>query len=158
MAHRRRHGVTGNRNIPARARSPASDAWGTPQWFFDERNAEFGPFTLDVCALPENAKCADYFTPADDGLKQPWHGVCWMNPPYTRGEVPKWLAKATQEVKTRGVTVVALIPARPCTKWWRDYVEPAYWRFVPGRLKFVAADGTAQDPARFGSAVVVMRP
>jgi len=30
--------------------------WETPQAFFDELDLEFG-FCLDVCALPENAKC-----------------------------------------------------------------------------------------------------
>ncbi len=54
--------------------------WETPQAFFDALDAEFG-FTLDVCALPENAKCERYFTPEADGLKQEWRGVCWMNPP-----------------------------------------------------------------------------
>lgn len=46
----------------------------TPQEFFDKLNNIFR-FTLDVCALPENAKCEKYYTPDDDGLIQPWGGV-----------------------------------------------------------------------------------
>lgn len=61
--------------------SSATDLHATPQDFFDKLNAEFG-FELDVCAIPENAKCAKFFTPEQDGLKQEWSGVCWMNPPY----------------------------------------------------------------------------
>lgn len=34
----------------------------TPQDIFDKLNKEFN-FTLDVCALPETAKCKDYYTP-----------------------------------------------------------------------------------------------
>ena len=49
--------------------------WETPQAFFDKLHAEFG-FTLDVAARAGNAKCARYFTPEDDGLVQPWEGVC----------------------------------------------------------------------------------
>lgn len=45
----------------------------TPQEFFDNLNKIFN-FTLDVCALPENAKCENYYTPETDGLKQPWMG------------------------------------------------------------------------------------
>ena len=45
----------------------------TPQDFFDKLNNIFR-FTLDVCALPENAKCEKYYTPEDDGLLQPWGG------------------------------------------------------------------------------------
>lgn len=40
--------------------SSKSDLWETPQDFFDELNREFH-FNLDVCALPESAKCASYF-------------------------------------------------------------------------------------------------
>jgi DNA N-6-adenine-methyltransferase (Dam) len=44
--------------------------WATPQAFFDAVHAEFS-FTLDVAAHADNAKCARYFTEADDGLAQP---------------------------------------------------------------------------------------
>jgi site-specific DNA-methyltransferase (adenine-specific) len=64
--------------------SSASNVWATPQEFFDALDREFR-FELDVCALPDNAKCPRYFTPDDDGLAQSWApAVCWMNPPYGR--------------------------------------------------------------------------
>jgi len=74
--HRPKHGISVHF-------SSATDVWATPQSLFDELNAEFG-FTLDVCALRENAKCDRHFTPEVDGLSQAWTGVCWMNPPYGR--------------------------------------------------------------------------
>ena len=55
--------------------SSKTDLWETPQEFFDALDAEFH-FTLDTCALPEHAKCARYYTPEQDGLSQPWKGVC----------------------------------------------------------------------------------
>lgn len=81
--------------------SSATDLWETPQSFFDALNEEFG-FETDVCALPENAKCARYFTPEDNGLAQTWTGVCWCNPPYGR-EIGKWRARrmATKRVCDR---------------------------------------------------------
>ena len=45
----------------------------TPKEFFEKLSSIFN-FTLDVCALPENAKCKDYYTPDDDGLSNPWWG------------------------------------------------------------------------------------
>lgn len=71
--------------------SSKTDLWETPQEFFDELNREFR-FDLDVCALPENAKCARYYTPEQDGLSQPWKGVCWCNPPYGR-EIGSWVRR-----------------------------------------------------------------
>lgn len=56
--------------------SSKSDLWETPQDFFDELNREFH-FNLDVCALPENAKCARYFTPEQDGLQKNWGGTTY---------------------------------------------------------------------------------
>lgn len=53
--------------------SSKSDLWATPQWLFDELDKEFH-FDTDVCALPENAKCAHYFSPEQDGLAQEWGG------------------------------------------------------------------------------------
>lgn len=131
--------------------SKTSD-WETPQDFFDLLNSEFH-FELDVCAKPENAKCPRYFTPEEDGLKQKWTGVCWMNPPYGR-EIGRWVKKAYDSAHG-GATVVCLLPARTDTSWWHDYCMKAdEIRFIRGRLKF----GGAKHPAPFPSAVVIFRP
>ena len=60
-----------------------TDNWATPPDLFEELHREF-VFELDVCASEDNAKCERFYTRADDGLRQPWSGVCWMNPPYGR--------------------------------------------------------------------------
>lgn len=72
--------------------SSKTDMWATPQDFFDTLDSEFG-FTLDACAVRENAKCAAYYTPQQDGLLQPWPGRVWCNPPYGR-EIGRWVKKA----------------------------------------------------------------
>ena len=114
--------------------SSATELWSTPQDFFDKLDAEFH-FNLDVCALPENAKCERYYTPADDGLKQPWKGTVWCNPPYGR-QVGRWVEKAYLS-SIGGATIVMLLPARTDTAWFHDYIYgKAKIRFVRGRLKF----------------------
>jgi phage N-6-adenine-methyltransferase len=132
--------------------SSKTGLWGTPMSFFAVLNAEFG-FTLDVCALPENAKCLRFFSPCDDGLRQSWRGICWMNPPYGR-EIRRWVEKAYQSAQ-QGAVVVCLLPARTDTHWWHTWVMRAdEVRFVRGRLKF----GDSKNSAPFPSAVVVFRP
>ena len=111
-----------------------SQEWATPQDVFDRLHDEFG-FTLDVCATPANAKCARFYTRAEDGLQQPWEGVCWCNPPYGRG-VGAWVQKAAGSAQA-GATVVCLVPARTDTRWWHTWIMPyADIRYLPGRLKF----------------------
>ena len=51
----------------------------TPKYLFDKISSIFN-FSLDVCALPENAKCENYYTPKDDGLSKPWMGGGMVQP------------------------------------------------------------------------------
>lgn len=125
--------------------------WETPKDVFDPLYEEF-KFTLDVCATDENAKCERYFTEKEDGLKQDWNGVCWMNPPYGNA-IAKWMKKAYDESQ-KGSEVVCLVPSRTDTKWWHDYAMKAdEIRYIRGRIRFVGAE----YPAPFPSAVVVFR-
>lgn len=126
--------------------------WATPQDLYDSLHQEFS-FETDVCATPENAKCARFFTKFDDGLSQEWTGHCFCNPPYG-SQIGHWVRKAFLSSQ-RGATVVLLIPARTDTHYWHDYVlKASEIRFLKGRLRF----GCSTNSAPFPSAVVVFRP
>ena len=133
--------------------SSANDVWATPQNLFDELDQEFN-FTLDPCALPDNAKCAKYYTPAEDGLAQSWGGgeQVFCNPPYGR-KIYDWVRKAYNESKKPGTTVVMLIPARTDTRYFHDFIyhQAKEIRFIKGRLKF----GNAKNAAPFPSMIVI---
>lgn len=151
--------------------------WETPWPFYERLNAEFN-FELDVCATAENYKCANYFSPEQNGLIQNWQGICWMNPPYGKPENPckpncqkkrckergyhivkyvpgicDWVKKAYEESQ-KGATVVCLLPARTDTEWWHRYCMKGEIRFIEGRLKF----GGSTDAAPFPSVIVIFRP
>jgi phage N-6-adenine-methyltransferase len=130
--------------------SSQTDLWATPQNFFDTLNAEFS-FEVDVCANEENAKCQIWYSVEQDGLKQKWQGICWMNPPYGRA-IKQWIKKA-YESSLSGATVVCLLPSRTDTAWWHDYCMKGEIRFIRGRLKF----GGQKNSAPFPSAVVIFR-
>lgn len=128
--------------------SSKTDMWATPQDFFDALDAEFH-FTLDACAVKENAKCEAYYTPEQDGLDQPWTGRVWCNPPYGRN-VGQWVKKAHDTAS--GGVVVMLLPARTDTRWFHDYIYgKTEVRFIKGRLKF----GSCQNATPFPSMVVI---
>ena len=62
--------------------SSKTDLWYTPQEFYDKLNFIY-QFNLDPCSDGNNAKCKNFFTKDDDGLKQDWSGKrVFMNPPY----------------------------------------------------------------------------
>ena len=129
----------------------ATNEWPTPDTLWKPLDDEFG-FTLDVCSTHENAKCANHYTLAEDGLAQPWAGVAWMNPPYG-AQLARWVKKCHDEAK-RGVLVVGLIPVRSNTSYWHDYIMGNEIRFVRGYPKF----GNAKQGLKAPLAVVVWRP
>lgn len=151
--------------------------WATPWTFFRRLDAEFH-FTLDVCALPWNTKCARYYAPGDlsiqttarvvvplghDGLVRPWTDeVCWCNPPYgkKKKDNPRpWLERAVSAARFENATTVVLLAARTDTKWFHEVVWPnaSELRFVKGRLTFLLPHGE-QESAPFPSLVVIFRP
>ena len=127
-----------------------TDLWSTPQDFFDAYNDVYH-FDVDVCATAENALCAKFYSPEEDGLSKEWNDVCWMNPPYGR-EIGKWMKKA-YESSLHGATVVCLVPARTDTAWWHEYAMKGEITFIRGRLKF----GGSKNSAPFPSAVVIFQ-
>jgi len=45
--------------------------------------------------------CARFYSPYQDGLKQRWDGVCWMNPPYGLA-LRQWVKKAWESAEQNG--------------------------------------------------------
>ena len=106
--------------------SSKTDMWETPRDLFDRYNAIYH-FETDVCAIPENAKCAKYFTPEMDGLKQEWSGGML---------VQSSIWKRNRQMGRKGSDL----------KRNRSHIE-----FIRGRLKF----GNATENAPFPSMIVV---
>lgn len=136
--------------------SPAqSQEWGTPQWLFDQLNAEFN-FSLDACATESIAKCQRFFSVQEDALMQKWAPSTFCNPPYGVS-LKKWVHKAYGEA-ARGCTVVMLLPVRSDTDWFHRYclAPGTEIRFIKGRISFTGNKSRSRAP--FPSMVVIFRP
>ena len=106
---------------------------GTPWSVFKPLNDRFN-FTLDVCAVAENTKVKNYLTgpciktyrPCHCGLCTEWgSNVCWMNPPYTRGQIELWIDKAIKQAE-KGATVVALTHLACSSQWARQALKSSH--------------------------------
>jgi len=132
-----------------------SSDWLTPKSIFDQLRLTFdldpahpgrdNPF----CVVPTRR----IYTVDDDGLRQPWRGTVWMNPPFggRRGHVP-WL----QRFFAHG-NGIALVAARTSADWFHAVVAPSAQTllFPNGKTKFVRpADGSiGKEP---GTGVVLI--
>jgi len=118
---------------------------GTPDWLLLELEDEFGEL-FDPC--PNDA--------AFDGLDIDWplDKVAFVNPPYSRGVIGKWVEKCHDEY-LRGVNIILLIPPYCCTNYFHRFIIPhAEIRFIEGRLRFKGYDA----PAAFPSILCVFHP
>ncbi|WP_027578408.1 DNA N-6-adenine-methyltransferase [Bradyrhizobium sp. Ai1a-2] len=127
----------GAHQTPRRTRT---DEWLTPPAVLKA----LGPFDLDPCApiVRPWPTAAHHYTIRDNGLLLPWFGRVFLNPPYHRSVIGKWLARMSGH--GRGI---ALIFARTETEAFFRYVweQASALLFLRGRLDFHTVDGgTAQ--------------
>ena len=139
--------------------SSESDEWYTPQEYIESAREVLGVINLDPASNPtanEKVKAEHFFTMADNGLREPWEGNVWLNPPYGEHEesnVGTWARKMVDEYEAghmrQGIILV------------NDYVErswakPLYRKAsavcrTDHRIKFYTPSGTPRSPVN-GSA------
>lgn len=120
----------------------------TPKWIIDR----LGPFDLDPCAATVRPwDCAKVnITEERDGFSAPWGGFVWLNPPFDRYQVGRWIDALADHGNG-----ICLVHARTEAAWF----EPIWKRaslilFMADRLKFFQPDGSEQ-PANSGAPVVL---
>src|SRR2546427_8825514 len=96
----------------------ATDEWYTPPQIFEALGLTFD---LDPCSPGPGhwVPARQIYTKADDGLRQPWSGLVFMNPPFGRrnGHVP-WLRKFLAH--KNGIAVV-----RAYSGWFHEWAVKA---------------------------------
>lgn len=111
-------------------RVTSKEEWLTPPQLIKS----LGEFDLDPCS-PINRPwptARNHFTVIDDGLRKPWEGRVWLNPPYGDKAI-RWIARLAEH--NHGT---ALIFARTETAMFFKYVWPkaSAVMFLKGRLAF----------------------
>lgn len=131
-----------------------NNEWYTPKYILDP----LGPFDLDPCAplvRPFDIAKAHY-TVKDDGLRQPWFGRVWLNPPYETGKKEKWM-----EFMAFHGNGIALIFNRLGTHWFDELVMPhcSGLFFLTGRVSFIpGVEGVRARRAPHQSVLVAYDP
>lgn len=121
-------------DMPSDAVAITSDDCYTPKWVFDAMGLRFD---LDVAAPvggPWHVPADAYYTAADDGLAQPWHGLVWCNPPYSTAE--QWIARWASHPSGALMTQVA------SRQKWRSALYSAADAVYVGQVEFARPDGT----------------
>lgn len=56
--------------------------WYTPAWVFEELGLEFDVDPASPHDMESQVPAKVKYTIFDNGLKKPWNGKVWLNPPY----------------------------------------------------------------------------
>lgn len=105
-----------------------SDLWQTPPELFNKLAEEF-LFYIDAACTKSSQLCWLRYTEEDNALEQDWYKDSdngrrwiWLNPPYSRGNIGKFMKKVAEE-QAKGARIVTLTRLDPSTKWWKKYID-----------------------------------
>ena len=151
----------------AKKKSPVAksgdDEWYTPRNVLDCVRAVMGRIDLDPAsndAANEVVGAAKYYTQADNGLAQEWHGKVFLNPPYkdTNGDTGKraFIAKLVEEYRAGNVIEACLVCPIDFSPRWGDPIREHATAICPskGNFKFWKADDPNATPQGMGSMLV----
>lgn len=131
-----------------------SDDWWTPKFIFDHLGLTFD---LDPCSPGVGlgfVPARRIYTKVEDGLRQPWHGLVFMNPPFggRNGHVP-WLVKFLDHANG-----IAIVRAYTSSGWWHSHVVPRaeLLLFPRGKTQFIRPDGSIGKAPGHGVALIRM--
>ncbi len=135
-----------------------NQSWGTPDSFMEYMEEEFNFVPdLDAAATLQNKKARYCYTEEQDSLTQKWYGSVWLNPPFGKVLLPKFLDKCNSEMERGGIgQMFVLIPARTDTKWFHEKVMKGASEIylIKGRFNFVSPTSKEGANAPFPSMLV----
>lgn len=135
-----------------------SGEWYTPHWIIDLIKEVLGEIDLDPASSPEAnkyIKARRIYTIKDDGLKKPWFGKVFVNPPYV-GFTNRWSKKFLEGVDNSEIeAAILLVNANFGYDWFTKLLyNPFTVCTLPkDRLYFIPADGQKADKARRQTAI-----
>ncbi len=126
-----------------------SDEWYTPKEIIEL----LGEFDLDPCA-PMNplwATAKEMYNKQDDGLSKEWFGRVWLNPPYSRPLIEKFVSKMADH--NNGI---ALLFNRCDNKMFHEIIfkKAIAMKFLRHRIRFYRPDGTQGSSPGCGSVLI----
>lgn len=124
----------------------STDEWYTPKYIVDA----LGEFDTDPCSpiVPPFQTARVMYNKEDNGLLQEWAGRVWLNPPYSRPLINKFIEKMVAH--NNGI---ALVFNRLDSKLFQEQLlnKATSMLIMKGRIKFLMPNGGCGGSAGCGS-------
>ncbi len=128
--------------------------WYTPGPIIKKAcNVFGGAIDLDPASTAlaqETVKARQYFDKDQNGLRQQWHGRVWLNPPYAKPLIGRFISKLLMEWNARRVSAcIVLTHNYTDAMWFHDAVSAAdVVCFTQGRIRFHEPGGELAKPTQ----------
>lgn len=149
----KRFSVTQDLPKPNRTQFTGENEWYTPKEHIERARTALGGIDLDPATSHDAQKVIKarrFFTAEDDGLKRPWTGRIWLNPPYAQPLIQQFVEKLIAEYGAgRTTEAVMLTHNYTDTAWFHIAAKAcAAICFTRGRVKFYNSDGEVAAPTQ----------
>lgn len=125
--------------------------WYTPPEYLDAARAVMGSIDIDPASAAkanERVKAAVFYDAEQDGLRQPWHGNVWINPPYAQPLIAQFSDAAVDKYAAGEYDqACVLVNNATETAWCQRLIAAASALcFVRGRVRFLTPEDVPGAP------------
>lgn len=121
----------------------------TPAKYIEAARGVMGSIDLDPASndiAQKTVRAGIYYTRDDDGLKKPWGGNVFLNPPYSYPDIENFINKLLSELDD-GQQAILLTNNNTDTAWFHCAAKRASAIcFTRGRINFYKGDGSVTSP------------
>ena len=130
--------------------------WYTPSIYIESARKVMGVIDIDPATseiMQKQITAKTYYTLETDGLKWPWFGKLWLNPPYAQPFIYQFIEKAVNEYTLGNVTEAIILTNNFTDTAWFHLAESVSELicFTKGRIRFEKADGPVASPTQGSS-------
>jgi len=134
------------------ARSTGDNEWHSPSRFIEAARTVLGGIDVDPASndiAQKTVQAGAFFTKETDGLTKLWLGRVWLNPPYSRQLIGKFVDKLLAELDNGNTqSAVLLVNAQTDASWFqRALLRAAAVAFPEKRIRFLRPSGA---PSKHG--------
>lgn len=124
--------------------------WYTPRWVFDSLGLAFDLDPASPHDFETDVPAKTKLTVFDDGLRRPWFGRVWLNPPYGN-QTAAWMRRMSDHANG-----IALVFSRTDASWCQEAMTSATaMLFMSGRIEFVPGKENRHKRSRCGAGTVL---
>jgi hypothetical protein len=132
------------------ARSTGNDEWFTPPELVEAARTVLGGIDFDPASndiAQKTVQAGAFFTKETDGLTKPWPGRVWLNPPYSRQLIGKFIDKLLDELDSGHTTAaILLVNAQTDAAWFQSaLLRAAAVAFPSKRIRFLRPNGKPSE-------------